>query len=350
MEGETAPLVSLELFQELFRERTGDSTTTVSNPTWMSNFTINRRMVDHYRVGRVFLAGDAAHVHSPFGAQGMNTGIQDAYNLGWKLALVIAGKVLERLLDTYEEERLPVAKQVLEQTDTNTRVLLSRNPVIEFLREHILTLDTVQDYLVKRSSQLFVNYRTSSLSQSQQGSLTQKTLLPDRQSERVSVADWLGFQAAPHPGDRAPDGPCINASSREETSLFREFRGTHFSLLLFDGLAHTHTGYANLVEIAHRVEDVVKTHVIVSADDVPEELDWDGSVLLDASHALRKVYGADAESLYLVRPDGYVGFRSQPALTEPLLEYLGRLFLFDGKGSHHEHRKTETTERATRWS
>ena len=354
VEGETAPPVSLELSQKLFRERTGDPMTTVSNPTWMSNFTINRRMVDRYRVGRAFLAGDAAHVHSPFGAQGMNTGIQDAYNLGWKLALVIAGKALERLLDTYEEERLPVAKRVLAQTDTNTRVLLSRNPVIEFLREHILTLDTVQDYLAKRSSQLFVNYRTSSLSQSHQGSLTQKTLLPDRQSERVSVADWLYFQTAPHPGDRAPDGPCINATSREETSLFREFRGTHFSLLLFDGLAHTDAGYANLVTIARRVEellgDVVKTHVIVSADDVPEQLDWDGSVLLDASHALHKVYGADAESLYLVRPDGYVGFRSQPAATEPLLEYLGRLFLLDGKGSRHEHRKTETTEGATRWS
>jgi hypothetical protein len=98
------------------------------------------------------------------------------------------------------------------------------------------------------------------------------------------------------------------------------------------------------------LEDVVKTHVIVSADDVPEQLDWDGSVLLDAAHALHKVYGADAESLYLVRPDGYVGFRSQPATPEPLLEYLGRLFLLDGKGSRHEHRKMETTEIATRWS
>jgi 2-polyprenyl-6-methoxyphenol hydroxylase-like FAD-dependent oxidoreductase len=330
LEDEAAPPLSLELFQRLFRERTGDVKTNVSNPTWMSNFTINRRMVDRYRVGRAFLAGDAAHVHSPFGAQGMNTGIQDACNLGWKLALVVRGEASERLLDTYEEERLPVARRVLAQTDTNTRVLLSDNPVMRFLRERVLTLDRVQAYAARRSSQLFINYRSSSLSRSHGGTRIAKAtgmaILWARASGKAGLKDLLRFSGGPRAGDRAPDGPSIRAASREKTSLFREFRGTDFSLLLFAGTARTEADYANLLEIARRVEELagspVKAHLIVGADSAPEGLEREDSVLLDGSRSLHELYGASAESLYLVRPDGYVGFRGQPAEAEPLIEYL----------------------------
>jgi 2-polyprenyl-6-methoxyphenol hydroxylase-like FAD-dependent oxidoreductase len=329
-EDEPVPPLSLELFQRLFRERTGDVKTSLSDPTWMSNFTINRRMVDRYRIERVFLAGDAAHVHSPFGAQGMNTGIQDACNLAWKLALVVQGEASERLLDTYEEERLPVARRVLAQTDTNTRVLLSDNPIMRFVRERVLTLDCVQAYAARRSSQLFVNYRSSSLSRSHGGTRIAKSTgmaIPwARASGKAGLKDLLRFRGGPRAGDRAPDGPSIRAASREKTSLFREFRGTGFSLLLFGGMARTETGYANLLEIARRVEglpgNLVKTHLIVRADGAPEGLDREGSVLLDGSGSLHELYGARAESLYLVRPDGYVGFRGQPAEAEPLIEYL----------------------------
>src|SRR5262249_25427850 len=87
--GETAPEPSIEVFQKTFNERTGRSDIRLHNPTWLSLYRANVRMVDRYRVGRAFLAGDAAHVHSPAGGQGMNTGIQDAYNLGWKLERVL---------------------------------------------------------------------------------------------------------------------------------------------------------------------------------------------------------------------------------------------------------------------
>jgi 2-polyprenyl-6-methoxyphenol hydroxylase-like FAD-dependent oxidoreductase len=330
VEDETTPPFSLELFQRLLGERTGDVETTLSNPTWMSNFTINRRMVDRYRVGRAFLAGDAAHVHSPFGAQGMNTGIQDAFNLAWKLALVVQGEASARLLDTYEEERLPVARRVLAQTDTNTRVLLSDNPFMRFLRERVLTLDRVQAFAARRSSQLFINYRSSSLSRSHGGTRIAKSTgmaIPwARASEKVGLKDLLRFRGGPRAGDRAPDGPSIRAASREKTSLFREFRGASFSLLLFGGTRRTETGYAHLLEIARRVEELpsnlVKTHLIIGADGAPEDLVWGGSVLLDGARSLHELYGASLGSLYLIRPDGYVGFRSQPADAEPLIEYL----------------------------
>ena len=109
---------SLELYREIVRERTGLDDVVVHDAAWTSLYRLNVRMVDRFRVGRVFLAGDAAHVHSPAGAQGMNTGIQDAYNLGWKLAM-------ETLLDTYESERKPVAEWLLGMT---TAIMMSGNP------------------------------------------------------------------------------------------------------------------------------------------------------------------------------------------------------------------------------
>ncbi|MDX3661871.1 FAD-dependent monooxygenase [Streptomyces sp. ID05-26A] len=109
---------SLELYREIVRERTGRDDVVVHDATWMSLYRMNVRMVDRFRAGRVFLAGDAAHVHSPAGAQGMNTGIQDAYNLGWKLAM-------ETLLDTYESERKPVAEWLLGMT---TAIMTSGTP------------------------------------------------------------------------------------------------------------------------------------------------------------------------------------------------------------------------------
>ena len=104
---------SLEVFQRLFDEMVGLPGVRLSNPTWLSTYRVNIRMVRNFRVGNVFLAGDAAHVHPPAGGLGMNTGIQDAYNLGWKLAAVLNGEAGDELLDTYESERRPIAEWTL---------------------------------------------------------------------------------------------------------------------------------------------------------------------------------------------------------------------------------------------
>ncbi len=125
-------------------------------------------MVDRYRSGRVFVAGDAAHVHSPAGGQGMNMGIQDAYNLGWKLALVLRGRADDHLLDTYEQERLPVARSVLQGTDVGYTVMFSANPVMTVIRERIvaplLRMPLVQRAVIGAGDQLDVSYRDSPLS------------------------------------------------------------------------------------------------------------------------------------------------------------------------------------------
>jgi hypothetical protein len=199
---------------------------------------------------------------------------------------------------------------------------------MRLVRERVITLDTVQNFIARRSSQLSVNYRASSLSRSYHE--PPMKVLPPRLGQVAATGDRVRFRAGPRPGDRAPDGPAVSAASGEETSLFRELRGTRFGLLLFGGTARTEAGYANLATTARRAEerlpDDIRAHLIVAADEVPEELEENGSVLLDGSGALHGLYGARAEALYLVRPDGYVGLRGRPAREDKLVEYLGRLF------------------------
>jgi 2-polyprenyl-6-methoxyphenol hydroxylase-like FAD-dependent oxidoreductase len=337
-EAEAVPEASIELLQQLMKERTGDTTTTISNPVWMSNFKIHRRLVDRYRHRRVFLAGDAAHIHSPVGAQGMNTGIQDAYNLAWKLVLVMKKEASISLLDTYEIERRPVAQSVLAATDMPTRLLTTQNPALRFVRDRLLlqllSLELIQPFVVKKIAELDIHYRHSSLSQEYYGSLLDTKLLPDKGNEKPSILDRFDFQKAPHAGDRAPQGFCLQYPSRSQTSLFQQFQGIGFTLLLFAGRSLTSEGYTHLVNLGHNIQSLfgekVRSHMIVAGNDKPAALDWNGSVLLDTKGELHQIYGARAESAYLIRPDGYIGFRSQPSQKEPILHYLNELFQLAG--------------------
>ncbi len=211
---------------------------------WTSIYRANVRMVDRYRVGRVFLAGDAAHVHSPAGGQGLNTGIQDAYNLGWKLASVVLGGE-SVVLDSYEDERLPVAAGVLGISTALLKKAVS--PVAGDRTAH-----RRDDPDLK---QLGVGYRDSRLS------------VDDR-------ANPTGIRA----GDRAPDG------TYDGKRIFDALRGPQWTLLAA-GASVTVPG--------------VKTVAIEPA-----------------------AYGAERPTLYLVRPDGYVGLVTEVIDPSRVTSYL----------------------------
>jgi len=270
--GETAPEPSIEILQKTFNERTGRSDIRLHNPTWLSLYRASVRMVDRYRVGRAFLAGDAAHVHSPAGGQGMNTGIQDAYNLGWKLERVLRSGC-DELLDTYEEERLPIAAWLLDVTSKLHRQAFkgggseSRDP---------------------ETLQLQLNYRGSLLSQDERDS-----------PGRVRA------------GDRAPDAPCLD-NAGVPIRLFDLFRGPHFTLLAFG---------ASREDIVTRVNatygDVVRAYHLIR----PGEKGGDGSIV-DCSGQARTAYDIDGDSLVLVRPDGYIGFFAASAPLDRLAHYV----------------------------
>jgi 2-polyprenyl-6-methoxyphenol hydroxylase-like FAD-dependent oxidoreductase len=149
------------LQQRLAQARYG-STTIEEEPSWSSYFHAHHRISRHMRRGNIFLAGDAAHTHSPVGGQGMNIGLHDAWNLGWKLSHVLSGAASESLLDTYELERLSVAGEVVRRTDTLTRALAHPHPIARFGRELFAPLAAriplVNEPLVRELSQLDVSY------------------------------------------------------------------------------------------------------------------------------------------------------------------------------------------------
>lgn len=133
--------------------------------TWSSYFHIHRRHTTQLRKGSIFIAGDAAHIHSPFGGQGMNTGLQDVWNLVWKLDMTLRGHGSEELLDSYSTERLPVIKQVLHITDIMTKIMVKPGKLVEMMREAVIPivsrLAPFQHALVRKLSELDIAYKNS---------------------------------------------------------------------------------------------------------------------------------------------------------------------------------------------
>lgn len=145
----------------------------ITQVNWFSTYKVHTRHVEKFAVGRCFLAGDAAHIHTPAGGQGMNTGIQDAYNLAWKLAYVLRGNAQSKVLDTYHEERLPNAQRLLKSTDRMFNIVATSSPVVNFIRtrifphlaKYIVRLHWIKKRFFPFISQIGINYRGLSLSQ-----------------------------------------------------------------------------------------------------------------------------------------------------------------------------------------
>ncbi|MBX7455114.1 FAD-dependent monooxygenase [Mycolicibacterium sp. 3033] len=159
---------TVEQMQQLY-DRIVDVPARLHGLNWSSPFRINSRMVPHLRAGRVLFGGDAAHVHSPAGGQGMNLGIQDMINLAWKIAMVLDGRARPELLDTYSGERLPVIRKVLRFTEIGTRVFNSTNPLVHALRVRMapraLARDAVQNAAASMFGQLSAGYRGDALAE-----------------------------------------------------------------------------------------------------------------------------------------------------------------------------------------
>jgi 2-polyprenyl-6-methoxyphenol hydroxylase-like FAD-dependent oxidoreductase len=144
----------------------------VVHTKWFTKYRLHHRMADSFRRQRGFLIGDAAHIHSPVGGQGMNTGLQDAYNLGWKLAGVVNNQLKENILDTYAAERMPVAKELLNTTDRIFKIVLSTSWLTLLFKKWIMprvlklawSKESWRELFFKRVSQIFINYRHSNIS------------------------------------------------------------------------------------------------------------------------------------------------------------------------------------------
>ncbi|WP_308402200.1 FAD-dependent monooxygenase [Streptomyces telluris] len=272
-----------EALARLIAERTGITGLVPEETVWASSFRPKAGMAERFRTGRVFLAGDAAHIHSPAGGQGLNTSVQDAYNLGWKLGAVLRHGAPDALLDTYDAERMQVASDVLA---LSTRM---------HAQDRSLGVERGLSRRGKDTHQLTLHYRTGPLARELRRGL------PEGAEESASKAgSKSGSKSGPEEdvlraGDRAPDAPCTDPSGAP-FSLFDAFRGPHFTLLDLTG------SDAEGASAAAAVADVewVRTYRIGGA--APD--------LIDAGEHAKAAYGT---GLFLVRPDGYVGLATDDA-------------------------------------
>jgi 2-polyprenyl-6-methoxyphenol hydroxylase-like FAD-dependent oxidoreductase len=301
----------------LLGQRTGVSLRRIGDPVWASVFRIQRRQADRYRRGPVFLAGDAAHVHSPVGGQGMNTGIQDAFNLGWKLALAARDQAAPGLLDTYQAERHPIAQGVLRGTHLGTRLFLAQNPLMQAVREQaipaIVSITPIRRRILAAVSQLNINYRRSFLS--------------DDADNRDEARGWLrlhgqGLRA----GERVPDGTLVDTRGGTSVALF-DLISQGWVLLIFPGDEATAETTGALEQIIRQVQnavgDAVRSYRVL---DTPMSGGAAENVLLDPAHKLANVFGARQGLVALVRPDGYLGYRGRLEQRGELASYLARVF------------------------
>ena len=301
--------LTLDQLQNAINDATGGGVS-VRDPAWLAHFRLHHRQASHYRSGRVFVVGDAAHIHSPVGAQGMNTGMQDAWNLGWKLALVVRGAARATLLDTYEAERWPVGHALLRGTDRIfgmfTRAM-SSNAAVAWLRRvvlpRIIPLAIGGERLRTRAfrfiSELGIEYRDSALA-----------------TEGTPPLD-----EGPRAGERLPDAPVTVAG--RATTLQREIVGAWFTLLVCDrgtrGAraedAENYRGRGELPRDLLRVRRLVSSAVAGGGDDQ----------LVDESGVAFERLGIVESGIYLVRPDGYVAYRCAGTGLSGVERWLGEL-------------------------
>jgi 4,5-epoxidase len=298
--------LTLESIRGIMAQRIEDHTTTLSNPTWISEFRIHCRLVDRYRHGRVFVAGDAAHIHSPTGGQGIATGIQDASNLAWKLGRVCAGAP-ETLLDSYEEERRPHAQEVLNETNRVTTVLFAPNWRLRMLRDYVvlpvLRSRWAQRKMFSKLAQLHVNYRASGLSQHED-----------------ATGPWRTTRL--RAGDRAPDVAFRNATTGERVTLFELLQPMRPVVLL--GANRGVTDVARYDDLtAHLSQLGLSPYMLVPAEDA-----FGGRrphCLIDAHGDFQRLYGMSQEFLCLIRPDDHIGLFQRPIREGALNTYLTQI-------------------------
>jgi hypothetical protein len=253
--------------------------------TWFSTYRIHHRRAARFRDRRCFLLGDAAHIHSPAGAQGMNTGLQDAYNLAWKLALVVSGRARPELLDSYESERVPVAQRLLSTTDQAFSLAVSGHWLAGQIRTRIMPrvlafamrFESARKLAFRTISQIGIRYPQSRLSQTLEG-------LPN---------------GGPRAGDRFPWLRLKLASDGSTEDLFEKLDDTRFNLILIgQPLPH---------DVPADHHDLMLVHDVSGDQENARALE----------HAR-----IPQPSFYLLRPDGHVGLAGSHLDAAALTRYL----------------------------
>ncbi|MBM3184337.1 MAG: hypothetical protein FJZ64_03420, partial [Chlamydiae bacterium] len=260
----------------------------IKNPTWLAHFHIHSRLIDTFQKGRVFLAGDAAHIHSPAGGQGMNTGIQDAFNLAWKLSLVHFKKANRACLETYTIERRSIAKKILQGTEKTSKIATMKNPILIRIRNWIvsrlLSIPPLQKQIVRAASQTVFQYPKN----------------------RLILSSPL------------KEGPCVGMRSPNVLDLYDTVKKTtSHHLLLFSGLNPSSDRIEEMKRFSEKVEE--KFHGELRSILIVHE----GN---DKTGKAHETYGAKKGAVYLLRPDHHIACKSALFNSQALESYHQNLF------------------------
>lgn len=276
----------------------------ISDPTLLAAFRCYRRHSKTMRSGRILIAGDAAHIHSPAGGQGMNTGIQDAFNLGWKLAMVVHGYSRPGLLDTYPAERVPIAEGVLALTHALVRTFSIVSPRKRWLRDRLLpaamAIPAAERRYVNRLAQVAQNYKDSPLS-----------------SRRPRLRS-AGRPARLASGERLPDVTGLELDGRAVRPLDLLTSGAH-TLLVMTGRGTNPATAREAVARLARWDGIVRTITITINAAAERSARGD---LHDPDLRVHRRYGALRGRLLLVRPDGYLACQAPLSRARVLEAYL----------------------------
>lgn len=318
---EDMPPPTLDDVHRLLKEREIEFRS-VTDPNWLAYFKLHHRMVDRYGYGRVFLAGDAAHIHSPMGGQGMNTGIQDSYNLAWKMALVLEGSSPETILDSYNTERHKVGKEVVDLTDTATKMATIHNPVLSAIRNKMIgvlsKIDPVQHKIVNTLTQIDYHYKES-------------PIVEERWFESTEAPGYMPHDHDLKAGERVKDYTLLSPDGEDSVELYKLFKGAEHELLIFTGKEPEDMELREIGPIYDLItgeyKSLIEPHLILGSRELKAKLPEIASTWLDEGLQMYRDFGAAKASLYLIRPDGYIAFRNQPASASDLKEYLSGIFI-----------------------
>ena len=276
----------------------------ITRVDWFSTYKVHTRHVDKFSAGRCFVAGDAAHIHTPAGGQGMNTGIQDAYNLAWKLALVLKHSANAQILETYNEERLPNAKRLTATTDRMFNLAagkdwfvgLIRTTIFPPLAKYILSIEAVRKKFFILISQIGISYRGCSLSMND------------------TAAHYNDNDFKVKAGDRMP------YFEIEGKSIYDRLRAPKFHLLTFSSgetMGETPIPSDPDEDLRHRESALNETGNCAPLIDRHE---------IQLYPHIVEIFGRDKPFNVLLRPDNYIGFISSDTASGPLSKYFARLF------------------------
>lgn len=291
----------------------------------------HHRAIDRQVNGRIFLLGDAAHMVSPDTGLGMNTGLQDAHNLAWKLHLVLARAAAPSLLETFQDERHGILGALGQFSDADEFLYLMQNPVAKELRDHLvpylMSWKPVFERQTRTMTQTDVAYRKSPIVAQDLGFPFHWPGATHLGEHASCPSTWFQFAEGPHAGDRACDIRPVRGSDPDKIRLFDYLRHDRHTLLLFLACTEPETELRRALDaietgtqrdFGHWIE----TCLVVPDSEPPKHFDWPGKMVFDLRGFAHNRYGARGECLYLVRPDKFIGYRSLPPDWDKLAAYL----------------------------